>query len=302
MKFFITIIISLVMVLNCKAQSGIVTGKVFNILDNLPIQDAGIWNNDEPGYKVYSQQDGHFELTNTSNERFLLICKKKGFQEFGTRVTPPHYGLNIFLRPDSVKVLEVIIVVRKNDNSLLDSVKYQFENIEGFDCINTDKKKTFKIPINEIEKRKDTLKLNIERRGYKTLSRTIFFNEDEISNKFKGVELFMQQDTTPGLRKKNMGIKINSSLLISGTLYSGASWLIYNKKAHDLYSNISPSLSLQKINDWGNYKKFKTRSNLFGLTAINSTLSSLPFTLAWTSNSSTNIDERLLSSVKLILL
>jgi len=299
MKFTIPTLLCLVIILDCNAQLETVSGVVKSSIDNSPIQNAEIWNDNNPNVQVQSLHDGKFELS-TSKKRFLLMCDKDSFNSFGKWVTPPEHNLEIVLTPESPKPneIELIISVKNEKNQLLDSIKYQFENIIGFDRFTIGTKQDFNIPIEKITSRNDILKLNIERKGYKILNDSIFFYEYEKQNKNKGIVFKMQLDS-PNPDSTNLGLKINSAFLISVALYSGTSWLINKEKANDLYPNISPSLSEQKVNEWGDYIKYKTRSNLMGLTAINSTISSLPFILDW-SNANLNIDKRLLSGIYFI--
>jgi len=160
MKFSIPTLLFLVIILDCNAQLEMVSGVVKSSIDNSPIQNAEIWNNDIHTLIIQSQQDGKFELS-TSNKRFLLICDKDSFNSYGKWVTPPEYNLEIVLSPEIPipNYMELTVSVKNEKNQLLDSIKYQFENINGFDCFTIGKKHVFNIPIEKIKNRNDKLKL-----------------------------------------------------------------------------------------------------------------------------------------------
>jgi len=83
-------------------------------------------------------------------------------------------------------------------------------------------------------------------------------------------------------RTEPLGMKLNSIILPIGSLSFGAAAFIYKDKANQEFENIPPIVSEAKIKAWRNYKRYQTRSDFYGWTALNLAISNLPFLSDWT--------------------
>jgi len=79
----------------------------------------------------------------------------------------------------------------------------------------------------------------------------------------------------------NLGTKIWSISLATGTISSFAVSLIFNEKARDQRKDVPIKLSEEKVDAWGNYIKYQTRADWYGWTALHLGISTLPFAFDW---------------------